>query len=73
MTQLGKLLIIVGVLCVVLGVLVSLGSKTSWFSWFGHLPGDIYVKNERFAFYFPLATCLVVSLVISLVFYFFRR
>ena len=73
MTQLGRALIIVGVLCAVLGVLVSLGAKTSWFQWIGHLPGDIHLKGERYTFYFPLATCLVISLVISLVFYFFRR
>ena len=39
----------------------------------GRLPGDIVVKKENFSFYFPLATSIIVSLVLTLLFWFFRR
>ena len=70
MGSLGKALILVGILLVVLGALFSLGAKIPWLE---QLPGDIYIRNERFTFYFPLASCLILSLVISLVLYLFRR
>jgi uncharacterized membrane protein YcjF (UPF0283 family) len=70
MGSLGKALILVGILLVVLGALFSLGAKIPWL---GQLPGDIYIRSERFSFYFPLASCLILSLVISLVLYLFRR
>ncbi|MFQ5917704.1 MAG: DUF2905 domain-containing protein [Candidatus Binatia bacterium] len=54
----------------VLGVIFSLGAKIPWL---GQLPGDIYIRRERFSFYFPLTTCILLSLVISLVLYLFRR
>ncbi|MFB3123776.1 MAG: DUF2905 domain-containing protein [Candidatus Binatia bacterium] len=70
MGSLGKALILVGILLVALGALFSLGAKIPWL---GQLPGDIYIRNERFSFYFPLTSCLILSLVISLVLYLFRR
>ncbi len=70
MGSFGKALILVGILLVVLGALFSLGAKIPWL---GHLPGDIYIRNERFSFYFPLTSCIILSLVISLVLYLFRR
>ncbi|HYA27463.1 MAG TPA: DUF2905 domain-containing protein [Acidobacteriota bacterium] len=41
--------------------------------WLGHLPGDISIQRDRFSFYFPLTTCIIISVVISLVLYFLRR
>jgi hypothetical protein len=70
MGSLGKALILIGILLVVLGVIFSLGVKIPWL---GQLPGDIYIRRERFNFYFPLTTCILLSLVISLVLYLFRR
>jgi DUF2905 family protein len=70
MAGLGKTLIYVGILLVVIGAIFSLAGKVPWL---GHLPGDITIQRERFTFYFPLATCIVISLIISLVLYFFRR
>ncbi|MEE9185701.1 MAG: DUF2905 domain-containing protein [Candidatus Binatia bacterium] len=70
MGSLGKALIFFGILLVVLGVIFTLGAKIPWL---GQLPGDIYIRRERFSFYFPLTTCLLLSLVISLVLYLFRR
>jgi len=66
----GKTLILFGILLVVLGVLFSVGSKIPWL---GRLPGDIYINRGNFTFYFPLATCILLSLIITLVLYLFRR
>ena len=70
MAGLGKTLIYLGLLLVVIGLVLSLAGKLPWL---GHLPGDISIERERFSFYFPLATCILISIVISLVLYFFRR
>ena len=70
MEGLGKTLIFTGIVLVVFGVIFLLGGKIPWL---GHLPGDISIERERFTFYFPLATCLLVSVLISLVVYFLRR
>lgn len=70
MATLGKTLIFLGILLVVIGVLFSFGSKIPWL---GRLPGDIYINRGNFSFYFPLATCLLLSLIITLVLYLFRR
>lgn len=65
MTNLGKILIIFGLFLVIIGgTLLLVGRK---FPAVGNLPGDIHVKGERFEFYFPLTTCLIVSLLLSLV------
>lgn len=80
-TTLGKLLIGIGFGIVVLGVLLialdripGLGNSLSWF---GKLPGDIFIKRENVSFYFPIATSILFSIVLSLLFYFigwlFRR
>ena len=70
MTELGKLLIVVGGLLVCVGVLFLFGGKLSWF---GRLPGDIVVQRGNFTFYFPLATGILVSVVLSLLFALLRR
>ncbi len=70
MGDLGRILIFLGLLLVVIGVAFSFAGKIPWF---GNLPGDIIVRRERFTFYFPIVTCLFVSVIISLVVYFFRR
>ena len=70
MAGLGKNLIYLGLFLVVLGLIFSLGGKIPWL---GHLPGDITIQRERFTFYFPLTTCGLISAVITLVLYLFRR
>jgi hypothetical protein len=70
MAGLGKALILFGIILVVLGVVFSLAGKIPWL---GNLPGDITIQRERFTFYFPLTTCLLISALISLVVYLFRR
>ena len=66
----GRLLIVLGIVLIVIGVVVSFAPKIPWL---GQLPGDIFIKGERFSFYFPLATCILLSLILSLVLYLFRR
>jgi hypothetical protein len=70
MADLGKTLIILGLLILVVGVVFLAGGKIPWL---GNLPGDITIQRERFTLYFPLGTCLLISALISLVVYFFRR
>ena len=63
----GKLLVLIGLLIAGIGLVIMLGVPL------GRLPGDIAVKREHFSFYFPLTTCIVVSLVLTAVFALFRR
>lgn len=66
----GKILIVMGLLLVGLGLILTVGEKIPFV---GRLPGDIYVKKERFAFYFPITTSILISLILTIVFSFFRR
>jgi len=66
--QLGKFLVTVGVLLVVVGLLLMAGGKFSFFG-LGRLPGDITYKGKNVQFYFPIVTCLILSVVLTLVFW----
>jgi len=66
----GKMLIFFGCLMAALGVLLLFSDKIPWL---GRLPGDISIKRENFSFYFPLTTCILLSLLLSLIFSFFRK
>ncbi|HVM96703.1 MAG TPA: DUF2905 domain-containing protein [Candidatus Acidoferrales bacterium] len=70
MPDFGRTLIVLGLLLVAVGLVVMFAGKIPWL---GRLPGDIYYKSDRVTFYFPLVTSLLVSLVLSLLLYFFRR
>jgi formate hydrogenlyase subunit 3/multisubunit Na+/H+ antiporter MnhD subunit len=70
MPEIGRTLIILGIVIIALGVLFTFGGKIPWL---GHLPGDLHLQRGRFSFYFPITTCIVISVVISLVLYLFRR
>ena len=65
----GLLVIVGGAGLIVIGLLIYSGG----FSWFGRLPGDIRYEGERVRFYAPLVSMLLISLVISLIFYVLRR
>jgi hypothetical protein len=67
---LGKLFILLGVLIIVIGLLLLVGEKIPWV---GKLPGDIIIKKERFTFYFPLATSILISIILTLLFALFRK
>jgi len=66
--QIGKFLVIVGVLLVAIGLFVMIGSRFSFFG-LGRLPGDIAFKGKNVQFYFPIVPCLVLSVVLTLVFW----
>ena len=66
---LGKLLLIGGAVIAAVGLLMLLFSRLG----LGRLPGDIMIQRENFTFYFPLATMIIVSIVISLLVNYFRR
>ena len=70
MHDLGKSLIVVGVLIVVVGVVLMLAGRVPWH---GRLPGDIYIQRGNWSFYFPVVTSLVVSVLLTLLFWLFGR
>lgn len=70
MTDLGKSLILIGGLIVLTGLAVSLIGKIPGF---GKLPGDILIKKDNITFYFPLATCILLSLILSILMHFFGK
>ena len=61
----GKTLIFIGCVLIAVGLAVSFFPKIPWL---GKLPGDIAIKKENFSFYFPLTTCLLLSLLLSFIF-----
>ena len=70
MGDLGRPLMILGGVLLVLGALLSLGGRLPWL---GRLPGDIVIERENFRFYFPLASSIVISIILSLLATLFRR
>jgi Protein of unknown function (DUF2905) len=70
MRDLGKFLAIVGVIVTLLGLLMWGGFVPKWL---GRLPGDIRIEREHSAFYFPIVTCIILSILLSLLFSIFRR
>jgi hypothetical protein len=66
----GKLLIVLGLALVVVGVLFQFSGRLPWL---GRLPGDISIQRENFSIYFPITTSILVSVVLSLLFWLFRR
>jgi hypothetical protein len=69
--SLGRMLIALGLLLAALGVLVTLGEKLP--IRLGRLPGDIVIRGKHSVFYFPLVTCLAISVILSLVSWLMNR
>jgi hypothetical protein len=67
----GKYIIITGVLIVLLGVLIYFFHDK--LNWIGRLPGDIRIEKENFRFYFPIATMMIVSLVVTIIIQIIKR
>jgi hypothetical protein len=67
----GRLLIVTGLMLVAAGVLITFAGRLPFR--LGRLPGDIYVQGKHGSFYFPLATCLLLSVAFSLILWLFRR
>ncbi len=66
--QLGKFLVIAGIVLVGLGLLLMAGSRLSFFG-LGRLPGDIAYRGKNTFFYFPIVSCLILSVVLTLIFW----
>jgi hypothetical protein len=64
--QLGKLLVVVGMLLIAAGLLLMAGARFSLLG-LGRLPGDIVYKGKNLQFYFPIVTCVLLSVVLTLV------
>ena len=68
---LGRTLIAIGIVLVIAGLALTLGVRLPFR--IGRLPGDITVRGRNSVFYFPLATCLLLSLVLSIVMWILKR
>jgi Protein of unknown function (DUF2905) len=70
MQEIGKALFVIGLLVAAVGFFLwKLGDKLP----LGKLPGDIAIQKENYSFYFPLTTCIIISIVLSLIMWLFRR
>ena len=68
--EFGKILLILGILFVVIGLFLMLGPKIPFL---GKLPGDFMIRRGNFTLYFPLATSILLSVVLTLIFFIFRK
>ena len=74
MGEIAKLLVVFGIVMIVLGViLLAAGNLSGKVPWLGRLPGDIHVQRDGWSFYFPLGTCLLLSILLTLILSLFRR
>jgi Protein of unknown function (DUF2905) len=71
MAAIGRMLIVLGVALAAFGLLLTFAGRLPFR--LGRLPGDIFVQGKHSTFYFPLATCLILSALFSLVLWIFRR
>lgn len=69
-SELGKTLIVAGTLLAAVGLFLTFGGKLNFI---GKLPGDIRIERENFSLFFPLGTCILISLLLSLIIWLFRR
>jgi DUF2905 family protein len=70
MRELGKFFAVIGVIITLVGLVMWGGFAPKWL---GHLPGDIRIEREHSAFYFPIVTCIILSILFSLLLSIFRR
>ncbi|MGZ4972206.1 MAG: DUF2905 domain-containing protein [Limisphaerales bacterium] len=70
MPEMGKLLVVVGIAIVLMGVMMWTGVGRGWL---GRLPGDIHYSRDNFSFHFPIVTCLLFSIVLTVILWLLRR
>jgi hypothetical protein len=70
MQDMGKFLVIAGVLLAIVGLILWSGFGSRWL---GRLPGDIVIQRENFKFYFPIVTSVLLSALLSVIFWLMRR
>jgi hypothetical protein len=68
--EFGKILIFIGLLLAILGFVFIFGNKVPFID---RLPGDIAVERRNYSFYFPVTTCIIISVVISFILWFFNK
>jgi formate hydrogenlyase subunit 3/multisubunit Na+/H+ antiporter MnhD subunit len=69
-SDIGKIIIFIGLLLVVIGFVYMVGNKLPFI---GKLPGDIAIERKNYSFYFPITTCIIVSIVLSFIFWLFNK
>ena len=72
MNNLGKILVIAGLIITLLGVMVLFFFRVK-IPFLGKLPGDIFIQRRNFTFYFPIATSIIISMILSIIFYFISK
>jgi hypothetical protein len=70
MNDLGKTVIAIGIVLIIIGAVMTVAGKIPGI---GKLPGDIFVKKENFSFYFPVTTCILLSILLSAIMYFIGK
>jgi hypothetical protein len=70
MPAIGKMLIILGIVLIIVGIGFLFGDKIPFI---GKLPGDILINKERFSFYFPITTSIIISIILTILFSLFRK
>ena len=70
MTEIGKLLLILGIILSIMGLIFIFGSKVPGL---GRLPGDIFIKQGNITYFFPIVTCILISIIVTLILSLFRR
>lgn len=70
MADFGKFLILFGTIVVIVGIILLISPKIPWL---GRLPGDILIRRKNFTFYFPLATSIILSIILTVLFNLFRK
>ncbi|MGR3173804.1 MAG: DUF2905 domain-containing protein [Candidatus Scalindua sp.] len=68
--DIGKIIIFFGLLLIVIGFVFMLGSKLPFI---GKLPGDIAIERQNYSFYFPVTTCIIISIVLSFILWLFSK
>ena len=68
--DIGKIIIFIGLLLVAIGLVCMVGNKLPFI---GKLPGDIAIERKNYSFYFPVTTCIVISIVLSSIFWLFNK
>ncbi len=68
--DIGKIIIFIGLLLVIIGFIFMLGSKLPFI---GKLPGDIAIERKNYSFYFPITTCIIISIILSFILWLFNK
>jgi len=70
LNSIAKIIILTGISIALVGLIMLAAGKISWI---GKLPGDIYIKRDNFSFYFPITTSILLSILLSIAIFFFKR